>query len=154
MPMTPMPRSALILGAAGLIPFVWGTATELSPGMFAFGLDWFGPRFVGPYVGLAYGTIILAFMSGVLWGFATKAEGRLAAVGYALSVIPALWAFFLVGAGPVSSAIWLGLGYLLLLGLDAVFWTRGLAPPWWMQLRIGLTAVVLACLSVTAFLVG
>jgi hypothetical protein len=152
--MSQVPRAALILGAAGLIPFVWGTATELSPGIFAFGLDWFGPRFVGPYVGLAYGTIILAFMSGVLWGFATKADGRVAAAGYALSVMPALWAFFLVGSGPVSSAIYLGLGYVLLLGLDYMFWRLALAPAWWMRLRIGLTAVVLICLSVTAFVVG
>lgn len=152
--MRQIPPSALILGLAGLIPFIWGAATELSPALFEFGLRNFGPRFVGPYVGLAYGTIILSFMSGVLWGFATKAEGRVAAMGYAISVIPALWAFFLVGAGPVSSAIWLGLGFLLLIGLDVMFWQRGLAPPWWMRLRILLTAVVLACLGVTAFVVG
>ncbi len=152
--MTPIPRSALILGVAGLIPFVWGVATELSPVWFDAGLRWFGPRFVGPYVGLAYGTIILAFMSGVLWGFATKLTGQLAAVGYALSVIPALWAFLLVGAGPVSSAIWLGLGYVVLLGLDYLFWKQGLTPEWWLRLRVGLTAVVVICLSVTAFWIG
>ncbi len=150
----PIPRSALILGVAGLIPFVWGVATELSPAAFDFGLRAFGPRFVGPYVGLAYGTIILAFMSGVLWGFATRAPGPAAAVGYALSVIPALWAFLFVGNGPVSAAIWLGFGYLLLLGLDYMFWRWGLAPEWWMRLRAGLTAVVVVCLSVTAFWVG
>jgi hypothetical protein len=152
--MSQVPRAALILGAAGLIPFVWGAATELSPGLFAFGLAQFGPRFVGPYVGLAYGTIILAFMSGVLWGFATRGTERVAAIGYALSVIPALWAFLFVGNGPVSSAIYLGLGYVLLLGLDYMFWAQDLAPAWWMRLRAGLTGVVLVCLSVTAFWVG
>ena len=60
-------------------------------------------RFVGPYVELAYGTVILAFMSGVLWGFATKAPERQAPVCYALSVIPALWAFFMAGGGPVAA---------------------------------------------------
>ncbi len=30
------------------------------------------PLFIGAYVGLTYGTVILAFMSGVLWGFAAK----------------------------------------------------------------------------------
>ncbi len=152
--MSVIPRAALILGLAGLIPFVWGVMTQLSPAMFDFGLRTLGPRFVGPYVGLAYGTIILAFMSGVLWGFATKAEGQMATVGYAVSVLPALWAFFFVGNGPVSAAIFLGLGYVLLLGLDYMFWTQGLAPAWWLRLRVGLTAVVLICLSVTAFWVG
>lgn len=94
-----------------------------------------------------YGQIILAFMSGVLWGFATKAHGSRAAVGYALSVLPALWAFFTVGAGAVSSAIYLIAGFIGLLGLDWSFWRQGLAPEWWMRLRFLLTAVVIACLS-------
>ena len=150
--MTPIPRSALILGAAGLIPFLWGTATELSPSLTDAGLRWFGPRFIGPYVGLAYGTIILSFMSGVLWGFvASRATGQAAAVGYALSTIPALWAFFFVGDGPISAAIWLAAGFLLLLLLDFIFWERTLAPPWWLRLRVGLTSVVIACLMITAF---
>ncbi|MBT8455678.1 MAG: DUF3429 domain-containing protein [Rhodobacteraceae bacterium] len=148
--MTKVPASALILGVAGLIPFVWGAATITWPGVMNFGVNSFGPRFVGPFVQLSYGTIILAFMSGVLWGFATRAEGAVAATGYALSVLPALWAFFFVGGGPVSAAIYLIAGYVGLLGLDYMFWKQGLAPPWWMTLRIGLTAVVVACLALTA----
>ena len=148
--MTQIPRSALILGLAGLIPFLWGAVTVVIPGLAAWGSGVFGSRFVGPYVQLFYGTIILAFMSGVLWGFATKAEGREAAVGYALSVLPALWAFFMVGSGPVSASINLAAGFIGLLGLDYSFWRQGLAPPWWMQLRILLTVVVVACLGVTA----
>jgi hypothetical protein len=146
-----IPRAPLVLGLLGLIPFVWSAVTELSPAAFGWTVALLGPRFVGPYMGLSYGTIILAFMSGVLWGFATRADGRQAALGYALSVTPALWAFFLVGDGPTSSAIWLATGYLLLLGLDAMFAEQGLAPPWWMRLRIGLTAVVVGCLAVTIF---
>ncbi len=146
--MTRVPQSALLLGIAGLIPFVWGALTLVSPTLSDWGLSAFGPRFLGPFVVLQYGTIILAFMSGVLWGFATKATGTLASTGYALSVLPALWAFFFVGGGPVSAAIFLILGYIGLLGLDWVFWRQGLAPEWWMTLRIGLTAIVVACLLV------
>jgi hypothetical protein len=146
-----IPRAPLSLGLAGLIPFIASAASELSPGLFEALATTFGPRFVGPYMGLAYGTIILSFMSGVLWGFATKATGSVAAYGYAISTIPALWAFFFVGSGPVSSAIWLALGFILLIGLDFMFWQRGLAPDWWMRLRIMLTSVVVACLMVTAF---
>ncbi|MEL6643096.1 MAG: DUF3429 domain-containing protein [Pseudomonadota bacterium] len=149
--MRDIPISALVLGLAGLIPFVWGALTVLSPALTEFGMQSFGPRFVGPFVQLNYGQIILAFMSGVLWGFATRAEGGVAATGYALSVLPALWAFFFVGGGPTSAAINLGAGFIALLGLDYMFWRQGLAPAWWMQLRIGLTAVVVACLGVTAW---
>ena len=143
-----IPRTALILGLAGLIPFLWGALTLISDGLAAFGAGWFGPRFVGPYVQLSYGTIILAFMSGVLWGFATRASGAVAATGYALSVVPALWAFLFVGGGPDSAAIYLIAGFVGLLGLDWIFWRQGLAPEWWMPLRAGLTVVVVSCLAV------
>ena len=147
--MSPVPRSALILGLAGLLPFIWGVATQLSPMLANLTLATLGPRFVGPYVSLSYGTIILSFMSGVLWGFATRARSR-AAVFYGLSVLPVLWAFFFVGDGPVSSALCLGAGFVGLLGLDWLFWQQGLAPDWWMQLRGMLTVLVLTCLLATA----
>ena len=150
--MTPIPRSALILGLAGLLPFVWSVATQLSPKLSDLGLHTLGPRFIGPYVGLVYGTIIISFMSGVLWGFAASTTGRTATIGYSLSVIPALWAFFFVGNGPVSAAIMLAIGFAGLLGLDFLFWRQGLAPVWWMQLRMILTTAVIACLCATAIL--
>ena len=145
--METIPRAALALGLAGLLPFLWGVVTLYSEGAARLTFDLVGPRFTGPYVMLQYGTIILAFMSGVLWGFATKAEGAVAASGYALSVIPALWAFFFVGGGPTSAAVYLITGFLGLLALDWMFWRQRLAPPWWMHLRVLLTVVVVACLS-------
>ena len=75
-----IPRPALILGIGGLIPFVWGALTVLSADLAAFSFRTLGPRFLGPYVMLSYGTIILAFMSGVLWGFSTRATGEAAAI--------------------------------------------------------------------------
>lgn len=145
---TPIPRSALILGLAGVIPFAWGAATVLSPELAQWGVQTFGPRFIGPYIQLFYGAIILSFMSGVLWGFATKADGAVATTGYALSTIPALWAFFFTGGGPYSAATYLIAGYIGLLALDFLFWTQELAPPWWMSLRILLTTLVIICLGV------
>ena len=146
--MRDIPRSALILGLAGVIPFVWGALTLLSDSLAGLGMMYIGPRFIGPYVQLAYGTVILSFMSGVLWGFATKASGAQAAAGYALSVIPALWAFFMVGGGPVSAGLNLIFGFVGLLFLDAQFARWGLAPPWWMALRVLLSGIVIACLAV------
>lgn len=150
--MITIPRAPLILGLAGLIPFLWGALTYLSPALQAWGAAALGSRFVGPYVQIAYGQIILAFMSGVLWGFATKADDRRAATGYALAVLPALWAFFMTGGGPTGAAINLIFGFLGLLMLDAAFASWGLAPVWWMRLRLLLTAVVTLCLAIGAFL--
>jgi hypothetical protein len=141
-----IPRPALILGLAGLLPFAWGLITMFVPAAAQLTMDLIGPRFIGPYVGLSYGTVILSFMSGVLWGFSTRAEGAVEGTGYALSVLPALWAFFMVGGGPVSAAIALMAGFVGLLGLDWLFWNQGLAPAWWMKLRVILTAGVVVCL--------
>ncbi len=146
--MTPVPRSAQLLTALGALPFVWGAFSTLNPvlnGMVSGGL---GPRFVGPYIGLFYGSVILSFMSGVLWGFATRASGGQAATGYALSVLPALWAFFMTGGGPVTAAGNLIAGFLAVLLLDWFFWRWRLAPDWWMRLRVPVTIVVVISLAV------
>lgn len=143
-----IPRPALALGLAGLIPFVWSAATHLSPPLLGWAGQWLPPMFLGAYVGITYGTVILSFMSGVLWGFATRAEGREATVAYALSVIPALWVFFMVSDATANSVIYLAAGFVGLLLLDAMYSAWGLAPRWWLRLRVMLTVVVLACLAV------
>ncbi len=140
--MSGIPRAALWLGLAGLLPYLWGALTVFAP-LFGAVL---GPRFLGTELLTGYGIVILAFMSGVIWGFATRANGDQAAMLYAFSVLPALWAFFL---GPLS--LWaLALGFVALLGIDAYAAHHGLAPPWWMRLRLLLTAVVTACLVIGA----
>lgn len=141
--MRAVPPVALLLSLAGLIPFLWGALTVIRPDWGIWGGEMLGPRFVGPYVQLFYGAVILAFMSGVLWGFAAKASGPQASVGYALSVIPALWAFFMTGGGPVTAAMNLIIGFIGLLALDWHFWNAGLAPTWWLGLRVLLTFIVL-----------
>ncbi|MCA0872711.1 DUF3429 domain-containing protein [Seohaeicola saemankumensis] len=150
--MSRIPPAPLALGLAGLIPFVWGALTYLNGDLQAWGAAHLGPRFVGPYVQLFYGSVILSFMSGVLWGFATRAEGGQAATGYALSVLPALWAFFMTGGGPVSAGMNLMFGFAGLLLLDLAFAAWGLTPSWWVRLRVLLSVVVLACLAVGVFL--
>lgn len=150
--MSRIPTAPLILGLAGLVPFVWGAATYLSAPLQAWGAAALGPRFVGPYVQLFYGSVILSFMSGVLWGFSTRADGGRAATGYMLSVIPALWAFFMTGGGPVSAGTNLIFGFLGLLVLDYAFSEWGLTPHWWLRLRILLTAIVVTCLAVGVLL--
>jgi len=147
-----VPKAPLYLGLAGLIPFIWGALTYLNGDLQAWGSSTFGSRFVGPYVQLFYGSVILSFMSGVLWGFATKTSGSKAATCYALSVLPALWAFFMTSGGPVTAGLNLIVGFAGLLLLDAMFWYWGLAPRWWIKLRILLTAIVVLCLAVGVYL--
>ena len=142
-----IPRPALILGLSGLIPFLWSAATHLVPTLSGWAGQWLPPMFLGAYVGLTYGTVILSFMSGVLWGFATRAGGRKAAFAYTLSIIPALWVFLMVTDASANSTIYLAAAFVGLLFLDTIFSVWGLAPPWWLRLRVMLTVVVVACLA-------
>lgn len=143
--MTRVPPAPLLLGLAGVGPFAWGAACILVPALGDWSLGALGPRLTGRTLLLLYGTIILSFMSGTIWGFATRAEGRHAAALYALSTLPALWALFLG-----YSALALALAFALLLLLDRHAQAAGLAPPWWMRLRVLLTALVVPCLLVAA----
>ena len=141
--MTRIPPAPLLLGLAGVLPFGWGALGILLPALGDWSLDALGARYTGRTLLVLYGTIILCFMSGTIWGFATRAEGRHAAVLYALSTVPALWALA-VG----YSTLMLALGFLALLLLDRHAQHAGLAPHWWMRLRLLLTALVVPCLVV------
>ena len=142
-----VPTGALILGLSGVLPFAWGAVTLLSEEAFNFGIENFGARFVGPLIQLSYGVIILCFMSGVLWGFATKMDEKNGSLGYILSVLPALWAFLSMGRGPISDTISLIVGFLAVLLIDRHFYLLKLTPLWWMNLRIPLTFLVISFLG-------
>ena len=142
-----IPTGALILGLSGVLPFAWGAVTLLSEEAFNFGIENFGARFVGPLMQLSYGVIILCFMSGVLWGFATKMDEKNGSLGYILSVLPALWAFLSMGRGPISDTISLIVGFLAVLLIDRHFYLLKLTPLWWMNLRIPLTFLVISLLA-------
>jgi hypothetical protein len=153
-----------VLGLAGVLPFAWGAATTLSPALAEAGAALVGVQLVGAPVLKAYGCTILSFMSGVLWGFATRAKSpAVAAAGYAASTVPALYVFFAVQTatlGDASAALpmdialgRLAAGYAGLLALDYAFVSQALAPAWWMRMRGLLTTLVVACLGVGVLVV-
>lgn len=146
--MTRIPTAPLLLGLAGLIPFVWGAVTGLFPPLSDWGQSAFGARYVGPFIQLSYGTVILSFMSGVLWGLAIRAEDGRRSLCLVLSVIPALWAFFMTGHGLASDSINLICGFLAVLLIDFAYNRWDLTPDWWLPLRSFLTIIVVICIGV------
>lgn len=143
-----IPATALILALAGLLPFLWGAAMAVAPDPGALPLLRDMPAALrDEHVLVRYGTVILCFMSGVLWGFAARAEGHRARFAYIASVLPALWAFFLTNRSHHMDLIVLIIGFLALLALEWVFWRVRLVPRWWLRLRLPLTAVVVVCLA-------
>lgn len=146
--MTSIPRGALLLGLAGLVPFLWAALGILAPSISDVTVSLLGPRFNAPYMMVSYGTVILCFMSGVLWGFATKTNEIKA---FALSVLPALWAFFTIGGGPQQAASAVLIGFILVFACDVQFRLWDLTPEWWLKLRALLTSIVAACLLIGIF---
>lgn len=145
--MTRIPPSALLLGLAGLIPFLWGASSSATL-LVEFMPITLPPAFAGPAILISYGTIILSFMAGVIWGFAAKADGPWLPFGLGLSVIPALWIFFFSGQPQGTMILALIAGFIGLLAIDHACVRKGLAPSWWLPLRVLLTAVVVFCLVI------
>jgi len=146
--MSRIPASALALGLAGLLPFLWGAAGILAPGLTDWASGFLPGRFQGAAVMQIYGLVILSFMAGVIWGFATRATGLVAGYFYALSVLPPIWAFFAATGATGPALMALLVGFVALLPIDWTAARAGLAPDWWMRLRLLLTTVVAACLIV------
>ncbi len=138
-PNSNIPKPALILGIAGLIPF-FGLAAAIT-------LHVQVPYGSASLWLVAYGAVILSFMGGAQWGLATSNGKSSNWRAFSVSVVPALiaWpALFL----PITWALaTLSVTFAGLLAYD--LWTirRGEAPAWYGQLRLGLTAAVVLCLT-------
>ncbi|WP_299616268.1 DUF3429 domain-containing protein [Pelagibius sp.] len=135
-----VPKPALYLGLAGLIPFL---AT-------AFGV-WFAgfpAKLDAVNIQLAYGAVILSFLGAVHWGLAMAGGDK--AMTYTRlgwSVVPAL-----VGWGALLLHPVLGL-LVMILGFAGVFFgdlrsiAAGRAPAWYRTLRKPLTLIVIVTLA-------
>ncbi|APE42259.1 hypothetical protein BOO69_01630 [Sulfitobacter alexandrii] len=146
--MNRIPAPALLLAVAGLIPFLWAALTALG---LTSAADWNLPAVLGGdgrLLMVRYGGIILPFMAGTLWGFATRATGGLAFAAYTASVAPALWWFFMPGTTAETALINMAIGFAALLLIEVAFDRWELTPPWWLAFRIQLTIVVLACIGI------
>ncbi|GAA4003157.1 DUF3429 domain-containing protein [Sphingomonas humi] len=138
-----IPLPALVLGLAGLIPPVALTAGALLDlGLFAPSM----PGFV-----LTYAAVILSFLGGSWWGFASRQErpgwGLLA-----IAVLPALagWAA-IFSFQPPSALFGLAAALIAALAVDALLVQRGLAPGWWMTLRVPLSAGLALCCATSGW---
>lgn len=138
--MTRIPPMPLALGLAGLIPFILAAAAAMLGDTVVI-------RTLGLHIIMQYGVVILAFMSGVLWGFSSKGWG----LGYLLSVIPALVAFGAALSDPKTRLMQMLGGFVLVFLFDVWFAARDLTPPYWLRLRLMLTLVVLASLGLALF---
>ncbi len=141
----PLPPIAIILGLAGLLPFVL-----CSLGALSLASDGSTRSLLAL---VAYGATILAFLGGVHWGFALDgvvASERVQRARFGLGVVPSLigWAAMLVTfvGLPTTGLVVLTAGFVATTVVEAQAARRGLMPQRYMWLRWGLSLVVIVCL--------
>jgi hypothetical protein len=142
MPTDTIPRPALFLGWAGVVPFaLFAVGSVLGIKLWSW----------DPTMALrGYGTCILSFMGGAQWGVLLPREGGHAPfLRYLLSVLPALLAFLCLLIPSTPGMIGLVVGFLALLAYDLSTVRQGLAPRWYASLRVQLTLAVVALLGIT-----
>lgn len=132
-------RLAILVGLAGLVPFLAGIAgLFLMPSRSVAILAWF-------YI---YSAGILAFMAGIYWTIALQLENRTYPQSPLISMLLSQAFFITAGLGlllqtPHKIVVYT-IAYLALYLVDAR-WMRHYWPSWYLKLRLVLTLTVLAC---------
>jgi hypothetical protein len=134
-----VPAAAAALGGAGLLPPALAIAARLTAGGQ-------GDVQLGDFamlVGLQYVSLILSFLGGLWWGIAAaRLPGNRVAPWLAVAVLPSLVALglhILSNWFPGPSVVLLALALLATLPVDRRLVGDGLAPRWWMRLRVPLS---------------
>jgi len=131
------PKIAIWLGALGLIPFAAFTAMAWAAGDVTAS--------AAAIAVVAYGAVILSFLGGAHWGFASNAMKDQPAAAFRLlvmSVVPSLLGWMAVLLPMPWSAAVLGVAFVSILLLDRWALRHAFAPLWWLRLRIPLSATV------------
>lgn len=129
-----IPRAALVLGLAGLIPFAAGALAL-----------WVALPLLTPALGLmlvvSYGAIILSFLGGIRWGTAIGPyDARRTAFEFSASVLGALAGLAAVFLPPIPALTLLVAGFLMQGLWDVTSVEAGRLPVWFGKLRMLLTS--------------
>jgi hypothetical protein len=134
-----VPRPALVLGFAGLIPFLAGVA-----GVWTLGY----PDFIlALNLLMAYAAVILAFFGAVHWGLALAQEAAGNWRRLAPAVLPALAGWFALMLPNAIGLLLLAIGCAGVFLADRAAVSANRAPAWYKALRKPLTLAVLASLA-------
>ena len=141
---TPVPTAAVILGIAGLIPFLGFAVLSVSGSDGGLGTIGLSPRTILS----TYGAVVASFLGGIRWGAAASREagGR----DYVIAILPSLVAWTALAVPAPWDLRVLGILVLAWGVIDLDLVRRGLVPSWLGRLRLGLSAVAGSALLLAA----
>jgi hypothetical protein len=138
-------RAAWILGVGGLVPFVVGALLIATYNEIA------DPSYLWLAVS-AWAAVILSFLGGARWGAALNETARKSPTTLALSVVPSLAAWALVQVPQPWNFVGFAVAFSIQGVWDYTATREGrIEAPWYAQLRLVLTAVVVLCMVAVAF---
>jgi len=138
------PPAPLLLGLAGLIPFVVCTGALFVTDAAAQELIW---RLL-----IGYGSVIVSFVGALHWAFAmgnTDGADRMGWILYGWSVVPALLGWLALGLRSHTAAVLvLIVGFVLQFLFDSRQSRFLHLPRWFLRLRGLLSSVAVLCLAI------
>lgn len=134
-----VPRPALILGFAGLLPFLACAAGAWAAGDPAY--------IILINLQMAYGAIVLSFLGAVHWGLALAQEAADNWRRLGPAVLPALVGWIALMIPNPLGLLLLALGFVGMFFADRAAVTANRAPAWYAALRKPLTLAVLLSLA-------
>jgi len=141
---TTVPPVALVLGIAGLIPFLGFAFLSVSGGDAGLSTIGLSPRTVLS----TYGAVIASFLGGIRWGAAAARGGS--GADYAVAIVPSLLAWAALAVPAPWDLRMLGCLVLAWGLVDQDLPRRGLVPVWLGRLRLALSAVAGLSLLIAA----
>ena len=111
-----------VLPVAGLLVLAWGDAAWQQQAL---------------NLASVYGALILSFLGGIHWGFATA--GFVSAKHFFVSVIPSLWAWVALASPDLYNLIGIILGLILFFAYEKHSAVTSRLPIWYLPLRARLT---------------
>lgn len=135
----PLPRTARLLGLAGLLPFLGSLALAAAAAGEARG--------AALWTLAIYGAVILSFLGAVHWGLALgPGAPRAVDARLALGVLPSLVAWAALLLPPQPSLLLLAAGLLATAGVETLASRRGLLGAAYLRLRWRLSLAAAASL--------
>ena len=140
-----IPKTIKLIAALGLIPCFLGVVATFKLPFLDLDITLFLINF-----SLLYASLILSFLGGCLFGFESLNELNPNKLRLWLAITPSIWSLIALQI-PNFSASFLAFGFLIVYEFDRKSHSAGIVPSWWLSLRLPLTVLVIACLSIIGF---